>query len=508
MRRMLPYLREGEPNSKKYIVQFKGLNMGEGWSEGEFSACRNLSSARMPCISQRFGRGLEAEYASPEAIHAKAGMLVIDGTDVIYNGSVVGNVSEGRKQIATVGNYVIIFPDKVYYRVDTAEFGSMEESISAKGASFTNSTITIDNAEFKFRVGDAVSITGCFTFPENNKTIIVRGVTDNVLTFYENSFTAGEEAGTVRIAREVPDLDFICESNYRLWGVHGNTIYGSAYSNPLNFQVFDGLTGDSFYIDVGTDGEWTGCAAYSSHICFFKEHTMHKLYGSKPSNYQVVTSQVYGVQAGSERSICTVNETLLYKGINGVYAYSGGIPELISGNFGMKRFSDACAASDGERYYISMKSGDGWHLMAYDVLRGIWLEEDNSHCVDMVFYDGSIHLLLADGGLWKVEETLDISNVEWSATFCPFDEVMNERKGYSKFHLRLEMDAGSWLVVEARCDNEPKWQNIFSTHSSRAQTFTVPVIPARSDKVEVRLRGKGKCLVRTFIREFFTGSDV
>lgn len=505
---MLPYLREGEANSKKYIVQFLGLNMGEDWSDGEFSACENLSSARLPCLSQRFGRTLEAEYEAPEAIHTKAGLIVIDGEDVLFNGSKVGSVSVGRKQIATVGNIVVIFPDKVYYRVDTAEFGNMEESITVKDVTFTDSTITVDNAGFKFRVGDAVSITGCFTFPENNKTIIVREVADDTLTFYQNSFTEGFEEGTVTIAREVPDLDFICESNYRLWGVKGNTIHGSAYADPLNFSVFDGLAGDSYYIDVGSDGEWTGCIPYSSHICFFKENTLHKLYGSKPSNYQVLTSQVYGVQAGSERSMCVVNETLYYKGVNGVYAYTGGIPELVSPKFGMVRYSDACAASDGDRYYISMRHGNEWSLMTYDVLRNLWLKEDNAHCVDMALYEGHVYLLLADGGLWKIVEDEDIGDLPWSATFCPFNEVMNERKGYSKFHLRLEMAAGSWLTVEMRCDNEPRWQRIFTTHNKKACTLSVPVLPMRSDKVEIKISGRGKCLLRTFIREFFTGSDV
>lgn len=504
---MLPYLNAESENSKKYIVAFQGLNYGEGWSEGEFSDTRNVSSALFPSLTQRWVRRAVRHFVAPLSMHAKDGLLVVDGIDVYYDKKIVGTVKPGRKQMATVGNFVVIFPDKVCYNVETGEFTSMEAEVSAAELVFTDSTITGTGLSV-FHVGDAVTISGCSVHAENNKTIIVRGVTDTELTFYENSFTAGTETGTVTLKREVPDLDYICESNYRLWGTKGNTIYGSKYGDPFNFQVFDGLTGDSYYIDVASDGEFTGCIPYSSHICFFKEHTLHKLYGSKPSNYQLVTSQVYGVQEGCERSMCIINETLYYKGVNGVYAYTGGVPELISDKFGVERFSGACAASDGDRYYISMQRGAKWGLYVFDVKRNLWLQEDELHCEDMEFYDGHVYLLGADHALWEIDPTLDRSDIEWSVTFCPFHETINERKGYSKFHLRMEMDAGAWLTVEVKRNTDQRWQKVYTTHNERARTVSVPILPARCDSVEIRLSGKGECLLRSFVREFFVGSDV
>lgn len=504
---MLPYLTGDKEHSKKYVVSFQGLNMGEGYSEGEFSACENISSALTPCITQRFGRSHEGKFTKPTAMCAKEGLLIIDGTEVKYNGKTVGTVDERRKQMAVVGNYIIIFPDKVYYNVVEDEFGSMEESFSAAGMVFTDSTITAAGANFKFREGDGISIRGCAN-ADNNVDIIVRGVSGDTLTFYENSFVAGTESGIVTLSREVPDLDFICESNYRLWGTKGGTIYGSKYSDPFNFKVNDGIAGDSYAIDVATDGEFTGCIPYSSHICFFKENVLHKLYGSKPSNFQLVTSQVYGVQAGSERSMRIINETLFYKGVGGIYAYTGGVPEMVSSKFGLKRFSDACAESDGERYYISMRNGNEWGVYVYDVLRNIWLKEEGGHCVDMASHNGNVYLLNADGNLTRIGCDIEEDGISWSATFCPFNETINERKGYSKFHLRLDMGNKSWITVEVKRDTDTRWQQVYSGHNEKARTLSIPIIPARCDSVEIRLSGKGKCTIRGFIREFFTGSDV
>lgn len=506
--KILPYLNTLDNRSEKYVVNFRGINYSEEYNPGEFSETLNLTTERFPCISPRRERVAVAQYVSPTALHAKEGLLVIDGTNVVYGGKVVGTVTAGKKQTATIGNYVVIFPDKKYYNVVTDTFGNMEETYTATGLTFASGTITTTAANWPFKVGDAVEITGCTVKPENNKTPIVRAVSGQVLTFYDNTFVDGTETGSVTIKRRVPDLDFICESNYRLWGTMGNTIYGSKYGDPLNFFCYDGLTGDSYFIDVGTDGDFTGCMPYSSHICFFKENTLHKLYGSKPANFQIVTAQVYGVQAGCEKSLCIVNEQLLYKGVGGIYSYSGGVPELISPQFGTRRFSDAVAACDGERYYVSMRSGEKWGMWVYDVLRGIWLQEDDTQALGMVFSDGSIYFVEEDGWLYKIDRNADHDSVEWSATFCPFHETMDERKGYSRFNLRVDLEDGAYFHVEVKTDNDTQWRKVYTTHNARAKTVSVPIIPTRCDSIQIRLSGKGGCIIKAFVREFVVGSDV
>ncbi len=501
----LPYLAELSNPSKKYTVSFRGLNYSEGYQDGELIDCENLSTEKYPCISQRAKRVKVGQYEAPQTIHAKEGLIVIDGTNVFYNEKKVGEVTAGRKQTATIGNYVVIFPDKMYYNVAEDKFGSMEETYTAEGLVFTSNTITTTGT-FNFRDGDAVEISGCAT-AENNKSPIIRGVSSTVLTFGDDTFTATTEEGTVTIKRKVPDLDFICESNYRLWGTKGNTIFSSKFSDPLNFFVFDALASDSYNIDVGSDGDFTGCIPYSSHICFFKENTLHKLYGTKPSNFQIVTVNIYGVQSGCERSMCIVNEQLLYKGVDGVYAYTGGVPELISSKFGTKRFSNAVATCDGERYYISMKHNDEWSMFVYDVLKNIWLREDSTHAYDMAFSDGYVYFIDESGALYRIDRTASREDIEWSATFCPFNETINEKKGYSKFHLRIEMTAGAWLTVDVKTDTDTQWKEVYKTYNEKARTITVPIIPTRCDSITVRLRGKGECTVKAFIREFATGSD-
>ena len=504
---MLPYLKAGNARSEQYAVAFYGLNWSENFRDGEFSACENLSAHRFPCLSQRFARSVEGSYPDPAGLLTKEGLVVVHGTSVVCRGKTVGTVTPGRKQLAAVGRYVVIFPDKACYDVENDVFCSLEAECTVTGAVFTGDAITAEGVSFPFRVGDAVTVSGCAA-AENNQTVIVRRVEEGVLGFYENTFAEATEGGSVTLKRSVPALDYICESNCRLWGTSGNTIYASRYGDPFNFQAFDGLAGDSYAMDVSTEGAFTGCIPYSGHICFFKENTLHKLYGSKPSNYQVVTSRVHGLQAGSERSLCVINETLFYKGAEGVYAYTGGIPELVSADFGTRRFDSACAATDGTRYYLSMRGTDGWHLLTYDVLRDLWLREDDLPCVAMTEHQGQVYLLAADGTLYRVDRDADGGDIPWSVTFCPFSETVKERKGYSRFWLRMELGAGSWLKVELRRDGAGTWETIHTTHNARARTVSIPVLPARCDSVEIRISGRGACLLRTFVREFHVGSDV
>ena len=504
---MLPYLKAGNETAKQYTVAFRGIHWGEDFPEGSLAHCENLTSARFPCLSQRGGRRALGVYPAPSALAVKDGLTVIHGTNVVWKGRTVGTVTPGRKQLAVVGRYLVIFPDKAYFDTEEEVFGSLEASVTVTGAVFTDASLSVQGVQLPFRVGDAVTVSGC-TAAENNKTAVIRSLDGGTAGFYENTFTAGTEPGPVTLKREVPELEFICESNYRLWGVSGSTIYASKYADPFNFQVFDGLSGDSYRIDVAGEGAFTGCIPYGGHICFFKENALCKLYGSKPANFQLVISRVCGLQAGSERSLCVVNETLYYKGTGGVYAYTGGVPEPVSGCFGTRRFADACAAADAERYYLSMRGDDGWHLMTYDVLRGLWLREDGLHCVDMALCEGRVHLLDADGTLWQTEASQDRSEVCWSATFRPFSETAVNRKGYSRFTLRLEPEEGAWICAQLRRDGEGPWQTIHTSHGGRARTVSIPVLPARCDSVELRLSGRGGCLLRTLVREYQIGSDV
>ena len=135
-------------------------------------------------------------------------------------------------------------------------------------------------------------------------------------------------AETVRLERRVPDMDYLTECDNRIWGCSSkeNIIYACKLGDPSNWFSYRGIAADSYAVTVGSDGAFTGAATCMGYALFFKENTLHKLYGSKPSDFQLSSLRCRGVAKGAARSLCVINETLYYLSPDGVMAWDGSIP--------------------------------------------------------------------------------------------------------------------------------------------------------------------------------------
>jgi hypothetical protein len=606
---------------QQQIIAFRGLNYGEGAVDGEFSETENLSTARFPCLSQRAGRATEGHYANGTNLFcdAQGKLLVIDGITVYYDGRIVGTVTPGDKQIASIGTKIVIYPDAVYYEraEDSASFRDLGKlrfpryGIQFSGAKITmlsgvtsdenpswgigvdrvvetgkltepgNTAITIystigvneesglitksgasqttfsglkagdrtdyqceegslfaDGGQYReidsvrqldgglyevsytmhqafwysyetwdkyFSVGDSVYIAGS----GNSGTRKITAIDQFTMTVEGADFEhQGAQDGEVTIGWQYPNFACVCESDNRIWGAEGNTIYASALGDPEHFFAYKGVSTDGYAVAVGTDGAFTACCPYSGSVLFWKEDRLHKVLGSYPAQYEVYTYQIPGVQKGCEKSLTNIGEVLYYQGKNGIYAFTGGTPELISEKFGLRRFHSGRAGTDGERYYISMQDEAGaWGLYTFDPMRGLWLREDGTHAAEFTRVDGELRFLTAGGGIVATgQDGSQEGPIPWSATLCRMDETSHGRKGYSKLYLRADLSAGAFLKVEISTDGGP-FRQVFRTHNQRARTMVVPILPQRCDNFRIRLSGTGGCIVRSLVREFSLGSE-
>ena len=350
----LPRMKTETQKGQSEIVQMRGINWGDQLQDGDLADSLNVSARRFPYLSTRKARAQLTAYSGVTALTAWGKLVAVEGTDLLYDGAVVGTVTAGEKQFAVVNTRLVIWPDKVYLDTRELTVKPLAASAEATTAVFTANTVTLTGAgdlTEKFSAGDGLKITGCTVNEANNKTFVVKAVTETVLTATtDEAFTAGTETGTITFAREVPDMDFICESENRLWGCSNEeqTIYASALGDPSNFNVFEGLSTDSYALAVGTDGDFTGCCKLSSSVLFWKENVLHKMLGSYPAEYQLYQYTVEGLRSGCPKSMQVINEVLFYVGLHGVYAYSGNAPSLISANFGEREISEAAGGNDGD----------------------------------------------------------------------------------------------------------------------------------------------------------------
>lgn len=525
----LPQMMYGSGIKKFAQVKFGGLNHNLSAGDGEIWDMENLCSDHYPLLSPRQSRWLIATLAKPNGFYAGDGLFWADGEGFFADGERVGTVADSRKHFVSMGAFLIILPDKAYYNRLTGEFGALEArwngavtvrdgTIYGEAAMANTLCAAGANWESLFAPGDAVQLSGFAVHPENNLSLVIREIDGDELRFYENSFVAddgGDAEVNVTVSRSMPDMDFLCANENRLWGCKGDQIFGSKLGDIKNWNVFDGLSTDSYAVTVGSAGDFTGAFSYLGYPCFFKENSIHKVYGSRPANFQVMSSASLGIEAGSDRSPGIAGETLFYLSRVGVVAYSGGLPQSVAAPFGTERYRDAVGGSDGTKYYVSMRdAGGNYQLFVYDTRFGLWHREDSLEVLDFG-WDGELYFLSADGKLWMngnartvPEEAQSEGEVPSACEFGDFVEGQPNEKGTAKLQLRLEIDAGGSVDVDMRFDSRGPWRHVYRLRPRKKRSYYLPIIPRRSDHFRIRLKGTGGWRLYSLVRENYVGSEM
>lgn len=486
------------------------------------------------------------------------------------------------KQLISMGAYVIILPDKKYINTaDLTDYGNIEATFTTgEDVSFTlckvdgaaynaeyiqpvepseaeNMCLWIDTSATPhvlkqwsaasgvwvsiattyikiaspgigaaFRQYDGVTISGVtreelqdlngtmIVWDCGDDYIIVTGVLDNVLTQ-----TASE--GAITVSRQMPNMDFVVESENRLWGcrygvaANGdvvNEVYASKLGDFRNWNCFMGISTDSYAASVGTDGQFTGAFALPGYVLFFKENCIHKVYGNYPSNFQIQTTQCRGVQRGCERSLAIVNEIIYYKARHAICAYDGSLPTEISACMGDKRYQNAVAGAHGNKYYICMEDTEGkYHLFVYDTAKGMWHREDDLHadsfcscreelyCID---HDSKKILTMLGSG------TQDADKVSWMAQTGIIGTDMPDMKYISRLTIRMSMEIGARVRFLIQYDSIGGWEQIGIVSSTSLRSVSVPIKPRRCDHFRLRMEGRGDARIYSITKTIEQGSEI
>lgn len=524
----LPDMLHSDGIAKRQQIQFGGYNHNYSAQDGEIWDMENMSSDQYPLLSPRKPRYQLRKLENPNGLYASDALYWVDGTEVYRDGVKIGDVADGKKQWVSIGDLLIILPDKVYYNTATGAFGSLEAkwegAVTIRDGTFAGvaavaNTIHAEGADWGscFRVGDAVAITGCQIHAENNKTLIIREIEGDELRFYENVFVIAEggDQEQVTISREMPDLELVCEHENRLWGCVGNTIFSCKQNDPFNWNVYDGLTDDSYYVPVTSPGPFTGCCSYRGYVYFFKEDNIYRIYGDRPSNFQAMDSASLGVARGSEGSIAVAGETMFYMARTGIVAYTGGVPQSIAAPFGTERYANAVAGSDGTKYYVSMEDVYGKHqLFVYDTRNGLWHREDETQAVGFGWKDG-LYCLDAAGKLWvggdariiPEEAVPEFGPFSW-AEFGDFVEGDPNRKGVSKLQLRMELGEGAMVDILIQFDSDGIWRKVKTLTAYKKRSYYLPIVPRRCDHFRIKIYAQGHWKLYSMVRESYSGSEL
>lgn len=352
-----------------------------------------------------------------------------------------------------------------------------------------------------------------------NETHIVQAVAEDflvVIGVIDQRYIM--EEGSIRADRKAPNMDFVFECNNRLWGCrYGeqdgetvNRIYATALGDFKNWRKYMGTSQDSYYVNVGTEGPFTGAAAHNGYPYFFKENYVHKIYGDMPSNYQMQTTVCEGVKEGSGKTLLNVGGALYYVGLNGVEMFSS-MPEHASQALGAGKLSGGAAGAIDGKYYLSvMEESGAYSLYVLDAARGIWHREDESRALAFARVDDELYMLLEDGRLYALNgsEGTQETDIAWWAESPVVGYEYPDFKTLSRFNLRMKLGADATFRTLIQYDSSGEWVDKGTvTGGGKVRTYTLPIVPRRCDHLKIRIEGTGDMQLYTFARILRVGAD-
>ena len=405
------------------------------------------------------------------------------------------------------------FKDGIYYGED-AEANTLYSADSLFGSGV--------------QVGDSLKITGCVKQPLNNKTVVVKGVSESghKLSFYENTFTLidGETVteDSIFIERDAPWLRYLCTCNNRVFGCKGDTIYASKLGDPYNWNVFEGISTDSYSVDVGSPGDFTACCAYGGDVLFFKEERIYKLMytDNSPENWSLVEIETYGVKAGCENSLAVADSCLFYYSPKGMMRYTGSLPMSINEAFGEQEFVNAVAGSDGKDYYVCLtdKAGES-ALFVYDTTHFLWFKHDDVKITSFAYHKGDLTALVekenGDTEVMRIGQKIAEVPIEgeWldMESTIEFSDAMNDttnKKLKLNISVTAEVAPKSELRFYVSCDGGSYEFLGKIEGKSNKQTHKFSFVPTRCDYYRLKVEGKGMWKIYAISNGYTPGSDI
>ena len=570
---LYPMLQENRER-RKAQTSFRGLNLNLNAIEEEFVSMTNMSSDEAPMMAPRKKRRRIMEIPGAKTLLGGGTLSWVQNGKLYYGGLEVADGIEHGDQLVRMGAYLIVWPDKIIYNTHTRELSRMD--YSWKGFGVHVRPCMISGQEFTYVSGDeapeepadgqywmntsagglyqylhgtwvgldtvysriecldigkglkdydVVSISGMddADFNLDAATVYARG--DDYIVIATGMIVDFDNEGMVTVKRGAPDLDRIAENGNRLWGYSNATheIRACKLGDPWNWNSYLGISTDSYAATVGSQGDFTGIANFMGYVHFFKENRIHRLYGTQPSNYQLVELQMRGVKEGCAGSLCVVNELLYYASRDGIIRYDGSGPVCVSEALGdMKLDSVICGAHEN-KLYVSAVTEDGAQLFVLDTMYSLWHREDGLRAVAFAATNEGDYILDDAGTVWGIDGAGSMledyragleDDISWEAvtgdmlTEYNAGQRATQQKRMKRIEIRLQMDRGSRIEMDIQYNSDGRWHRALTYETETKKTVTLPLKALSCDHFSIRYKGRGRVIVYavTKIFEYMEGA--
>ncbi len=311
----------------------------------------------------------------------------------------------------------------------------------------------------------------------------------------------------------MPTMDFICTGANRVWGCSNDNreIYASELGNARNFCVFEGLSGDSYAVTVGSDGDFTACCNYLGSPVFFKENEMIVVTGSRPASFALNSYSGRGVPKHSPNGLCVTGDVLYYISSDGVYSYNGSSSVCISDDLGdcIGELRSAILFGDGDILYLSALREDKSVQYTYDIKRRIWHRADTERVIGFIKYPDAALAVCYNGkkaSLVTLDRGIPRDYILTGAREIKYDwywetgeiSYSTDKKYLRKLTLDTSCEGESRLYISYDGDDFIETGS-FPSHSRGSLRITV--FPRRCDYFRLRMEGEGDMMLYAITRE-------
>ncbi len=338
-----------------------------------------------------------------------------------------------------------------------------------------------------------------------------------------------QTAGSIKLYRDAPDLDFVVQAQNRIWGcrynyeasedaekTNVNEIYASKLGDETRWSTYKGVSTDAYRASIGTPGAFTGVANIGGNLIFFKENCYHKVYISSSGAHQIIDKTVQGVQTGCSGSVTVIDDVCYYKSRGGVMAFDGTQAYDIGAPLGNVYYVAAEGGSANGKYYLSLKDTSGkWSLFVYDTKRGLWHKEDEKHALAFFSINNETFFVTEDSNGYAINLISDYTKTgneeaafEWEAITGLQGYNYTGQKYISRFNLRMMLPKGSEMMIYIEYDSSGVWEKQGRIKGQGTTTFMVPVKPKRCDHFRIKLSGHGTVRLYSFSKQFEGGTDI
>ena len=447
-----PPVFEYDDSSREMTDVFLGYNHNLKIQEGEWYFTENLTTADYPVFANRKKRGRVMALDAPGGLLAKEHLAFVDNGILYYDDvpTSIRTLTPGKKQLVSMGAYICIFPDKMYYNTaDPSDSGSMEAKYTSAGeVRYTlcqidgteyedittsknaptapeNGKLWIDTGKEKsvlkqwiasssewveiptvytkirfgsngevpklFKEHDGITLSGADVDVNGEKIIYAVGGDEDVLDYIVVigllEQAVTQTEGFVALSRTVPDLDYVVEAQNRLWGCK----YGTVDGETLN-EIYCCALGDfknwRQYMGLSTDS-WTASVGSDGAWTGAVNYLGYPMFFKENRIHRVSVSSIGAHQ---------ITETVC----RGVQPGSAESLQVVNETLFYKSRADVCIYQGGFPSSISLALGD---VMYYDAAAGAI---GDRYYISMRDDAGEWNLFVYDikRGLWMREDDL------------------------------------------------------------------------------------------------------